>query len=186
MIVYNTVDGPMIEVVLDMEPVSIDTEKWLELVERLDVKGKELEKELGVNVYSPKQVIAWFRDKGIDIEDTTAETLSELGDVAEGIILARMYRKATSTYGKSWIEKYAEDDGGSRLVYSAWHISGATSTGRMSSSNPNLQQIPARKIPEYREMFISRHGLMIDTDVSAQEPHILAWHSKDKKLLQVS
>lgn len=183
MSVYEQIDGAMIEVVMDMKPVKIDRAHWMELVTGLEAKGKEIEERLGVNVYSHVKVKEWFlAHHNITLENTEAETLMELGPISDDILLARMCRKATSTYGEKWLDKHVEADD---LVWADWHINGASTTGRMSCSSPGLQQIPSRKIPEYREMFIARRELIIDTDVSAQEPHILAWHSKDKELIDI-
>jgi DNA polymerase-1 len=53
------------------------------------------------------------------------------------------------------------------------------------NSNPNLLNIPARKIPEYRELFIPKYDKLIVADISQQEPRILAALSGDKKLLDI-
>jgi len=90
-----------------------------------------------------------------------------------------MYRTAVSKYGVKWVESFVEEGD---LVYSDWKITGAE-TGRMSASNPPLQGIPARKLPEYRELFIPQHDYIFAPDVSQQEPRILAYLSQDKNLL---
>lgn len=181
--VYNKVDMPMIWVILDMPPVRIDAERWITMVQEFELRGKQIEEEIGVNVYSHQKVKDLiYQQTGLRLEDTQAETLEGLNfPVTEKILLTRMLRKATSTYGEKWIEKNVEEYD---LVYANFNIIGAA-TGRMSCSNPNLQQIPIRRIPEYRELFIPQFDILLDTDVMAQEPHILAWHSKDKELKRI-
>ena len=59
-----------------------------------------------------------------------------------------------------------------------------TDTGRFSSSEPNLQQIPSRN-KEIRMMFCAKSGYtLVGSDFSAQEPRILSAYSKDEKMLQ--
>jgi DNA polymerase-1 len=92
-----------------------------------------------------------------------------------------MYKKAVTTYGKKWLEKNLEPDG---RVYANYHVCGAE-TGRTSCSRPNMQQIPARKLPQYRERFIaSPDSVIMVSDVVQQEPCILAYESQDQELLR--
>ena len=96
-----------------------------------------------------------------------------------GVLETRMYRKAVSTYGEKWLTN-VEADG---KVYPNFNISRAE-TGRMSSNNPNIQQIPQRKLPVYRTLFVpSKGGIMTVQDVSQQEPSILAFMTKDPELV---
>lgn len=91
--------------------------------------------------------------------------------------------KASSTYGKSWIENdLIEKDG---CVYSSFNQMGAA-TGRLSSSNPNVENIPVRETPEFRKCFVAKPGhILVDADWSAQEPRIFAYQSQDEKLIQI-
>ena len=183
---YWMIDEPAIWAVLDLQPAKVDVPQWLSMAKEFERRGIEMERELGVNVYSHQQVKEFVRKHtGIKLENTAAETLEEsksesveAATLIDKITLIRMLRKASSTYGYKWIEENVEEDG---LVYSDFYVIGAES-GRMVSSNPNLQQIPSRRIPEYRQLFISRHGKMVVSDIQAQEPRILAYLSQDKKL----
>jgi DNA polymerase-1 len=93
-----------------------------------------------------------------------------------------MYRKAANTYGTKWPERWADENGD---VIPSWRVTG-TETGRMACRSPNLMNIPSRRLPEFREQFISKYdgGKIIVADVSQQEPRILAWFSKDRSLLE--
>lgn len=179
---YNLIDEPAIWPTLDMQPMRVDVGGWEKNVHGYMRIAEEIQSEIGVNVLSSQQVVKALAKNGIHVQNAQAGTLEEYADhefVAK-ILEAKKYRKAISTYGLSWLEKYIEDGD---LVYASWRVTGAE-TGRRSCSNPNLQQIPARKMPEYRDLFISKHGRMMVADVSAQEPRILAYHSQDPALLE--
>jgi DNA polymerase-1 len=81
------------------------------------------------------------------------------------------------------VERNVEYDGSTPLVYPDWKITGAE-TGRMSCSNPNMQNIPVRNMPVFRRLFRSRHkgGSMVVADFAQQEPRIMAHLSDDKNL----
>ncbi len=185
--VYTQVDEPMIWAVLDFQPVHIDVAGWEKLADEGEQRGKAIEAEIGVNVYSPKQVLSFVNSrlpKKLQITSTGEEVLSSLppDPMIDKILEARMWRKASSTYGHKWLASNVEEDGN---VYADWNITGAE-TGRMSCSSPNLQQIPSRKIHEYRDLFTAPKGMnMIIADVAQQEPRITAYLSHDKNLRKV-
>ena len=163
---YIEIDEPNIWSVLDMKPIKVNVKRWLEMAVEFEQRGRELEAELGINVNSHTQVKAYIKQiLRKDISDTQAQTLESLqSEVADKILLARQYRKATSTYGEKWVTDNVEEG---NLVYADFQVSGAE-TGRMICSSPNLQQLPARKIPEYRKLFVSSKGRLIIADVQAQ------------------
>jgi DNA polymerase-1 len=178
---YRDIDEKMIWPVLDIKGIPVDVEAWTKATDEFQEIADKLQGDLGFNVNSRTQVINACKKEGIHLQNTQAATLEAYKDYAiiDGVLKTRMYRKATSTYGLKWLEKYVEDDG---KVYSSWHITGAE-TGRMSSSNPNGQNIPARKLPIFRTFFTASPGnRFIVDDVSQQEPCILAYESKDKVL----
>jgi DNA polymerase I-like protein with 3'-5' exonuclease and polymerase domains len=181
---YKYADEPMIFPLLDLQGFRVDVPAWEFVAKEFERRGREIEEELGFNVYSQAQVIANVQKKArIKLQDTRKETLQEFADnpIVAKIIEARMYRKASSTYGIKWLETNVEDDG---KVYSDYHITGATTTGRMSSSDPNMQNIPQRKLQEYRTLFLASEGNIMGVwDVAQQEPCITAYHSQDKTLI---
>ena len=185
---YWEVDEPTLWAFLDLKPVKVNTRRWLELASEHEDKGKELEGELGINVNSVQQVKAFIQTQtGITLENAQAETLKALVASGKGkepigkILDAKSYRKAASTYGATWIANNIEDG---ELVYSDFHVTGSE-TGRTSSSSPNLLNIPARKFPEFRKLFVSAKGKYIIADISQQEPRILAALSQDRELLRI-
>jgi DNA polymerase I-like protein with 3'-5' exonuclease and polymerase domains len=89
----------------------------------------------------------------------------------------RVYKKRVSTYGQSFLEKYLDNDG---RIRSDFKIN-RTATGRMSSSNPNVQNIPA--LVEFRECF-EGEGMnnLYTCDLSQAELRILASLADDEVL----
>jgi DNA polymerase I-like protein with 3'-5' exonuclease and polymerase domains len=180
---YTVADEPMIFPILDMPGIRVDVGNWQAMVDEFSMSARNLEDELGVNVMSPGQVKEAARKLRIHLQDTSASTLMAFIDhpFIQKVIEARMYRKAVSTYGTKWLEDNVEDDG---KVYADYHITGASTTGRLSCSNPNMQNIPQRKLPKYRSMFVASEGNVIRvSDIAQQEPCILAYHTQDRKLL---
>lgn len=180
---YWEIDEPSIWTFLKFQPIKVDTKRWLSMTAEFAERGMKMQDELGVNVYSnPQMKEAIKKEYGKEVDSTAKGIMEELGgEFAEKVLLIRQLRKASSTYGEKWIEKYADEDG---LVRSDFYING-TETGRPSSSNPNLLNIPARKIPEYRELFIPKYDKMIVADISAQEPRILCSLCGDENLLDI-
>lgn len=180
---YKNIDEPCIWPILDMPGIRVNTEGWRSLVEGFQEKVDQLQGDLGINVMSGAQVKAAVKKIAhVQLANTQADTLNEFKDIefVAKILEARMYRKAVSTYGLKWIERYVESDG---KVYASYHINGAE-TGRFSCSDPNMMQIPARRMPQYRTLFIaSPNSYILVSDISQQEPRILAHESKDKHLL---
>ena len=189
---YHEIDKPAIWAVLDMPPAHINVDGWHKMADRFGKLGEEIEGELGINTYSTKQVKrAIYETTGRRLTSTNAkivleplltELSGESAELVSGILDARRYRKASNTYGHLWPERWASDNG---LVYPSWRVVG-TETGRMACRDPNLMNIPSRKLPEFRKMFTSKHnrGRIMVSDVSQQEPRCLAYFSKDKKLME--
>lgn len=85
--------------------------------------------------------------------------------------------KLVTTYGAQFIEKYVQSDG-----YVRTSINPLVSTGRASSKNPNMQNIPAKEAvgTRYRNAFIAEPGwVYVDSDFASQELVVIAWLSKD-------
>lgn len=179
---YWLCDAPMIWVLLDILPVKVEVEKWKTMVDTFAVIATTMEKQLGFNVKSVQQVMKALQADGIKVESTGAKVLepyAKRNDMVAKILKTRKYRDACSKYGVGWLENSVEEG---NLVYANFLINGA-STGRMACRRPNLQNIPRKEFPEYRELFVSNNGLIMAPDVSQQEPRILGYLSKDTNLL---
>lgn len=184
--VYFRLDAPSIWTLLDIKPILVDAIRWVNVTTQYEKIGRELEDELGINVNSWQQVKDMLNVRlCLNVKNTRAKTLEKHRNHPEvqKILDARMYRKAHSTYGEKWINENVENlQRGIGEVYSDFRVNG-TETGRFSSSSPNLLNIPARKLPVFREFFISPKGRrMVVSDISQQEPRCLAYLSKDKQL----
>lgn len=158
----------------------------------LKLKGQgDLFSKITIDWNSPKQVANFFEELGIDCKIKDKKTkLPKL--TVEAKIIARHAKnfpivghyiaykeaeKAYSTYGPSFL-KYVNPV--SRRVHTRYQQ--IVDTGRMSSSDPNLQNIP--KEDRYREAFQATDGrCLVISDYSAQEPKILADVSGDPNLI---
>ena len=151
---------------------------------------KPPENKAGVNLGSPKQVLDGFNDLGIPVTSVSEEALTPylgkhpLVQVYEDYIGAR---KIITVYGREKGKKKQAFldmlDGNDRL-HASYQPIGAD-TDRMSSYNPNLQQIPDNGIgKELRQKIVAGPGyVFVDADFSNIELRIVAELSGDKFLL---
>lgn len=184
---YWEIEEPTIWATLDFKPVKVNVDRWRTMVQELSIRGRAVENDLGVNVNSHEQLKAFvLQNTGVKLDNAQEETLlnnaGKIGkELVDKILLTKSLRKAESTYGEKWLSRFVEEGD---LVYADFHTMG-TETGRFSASNPPIQTIPTRKIPEYRQLFISNKGKLIVADAQAQEPRILAYLSGDKALRKI-
>lgn len=200
--VYQTIERPLMPVLFRMERegVALDCRLLLEESKELAVRIDDLEKQAYAaaggrefNMSSPKQLAQiLFVEQGIPVVKKTAsgapstdeEVLSELAldyPLPKIILEYRRLTKLRSTYLEK-LPKMTDADGRIRTTFGQ-----ATAvTGRLASSDPNLQNIPART-PEgrrIREAFRARPGwLIVDADYSQIELRIMAHLSRDEGLL---
>jgi len=148
---------------------------------------EDLRRSVGDPKFNPNsavQVKRMFMSRyGIEVSDTTKETMASLEyPEAQKISEIRKTEKIISTYLTGVLELL---DGNSR-VHSEYNLSGAD-TGRISSSSPNLQNIPARN-PRFsklvKKMFVATPGYrLIGYDYSQAEFRLAAWISQDAELI---
>lgn len=144
------------------------------------------------NLNSPKQLgKALFEDLGLPAKKKTKSGYSTNAEVLEGLRTAhpavdmlltyRTLSKLKSTYCDGLL-KVIDDDGRVRSSFNQTE----TRTGRISSTEPNLQNIPVRTAVgrELRRFFHAREGyLLIDADYSQIELRVLAHMAQDKTML---
>ena len=133
-----------------------------------------------INIDSNAQVKAALTKYGLDVENTQVETLQKYAGVPviDALLDYRIAQKFLSTYGENLIDKINPVTG--RLHTEFMQM---VSTGRMSSRNPNLQNIPKKQ--KYRTSFIARPGYtLITCDMSGAELRILGNLSKDPIFLE--
>ena len=182
--IYKQIDLPAMWCVLGFKGVKIDAEKWLALADKNDEIAKGMKAGMSYNPASPVQVKKKLLEEGEELESTGKTELKRLkhSDTAKEVLDYRTFAKRASTYGKKWLQNHLEPDG---RVHANFNIIGAE-TGRLSSSSPNLQQIPIRDTNEYRKCFIADVGnKLVDADWSAQEVRIAAYLSQDPYLINI-
>ena len=201
------IEMPLIHVLSEMEQegVGIDVAFFEEMSEDLEARLEELEKEIweiagsSFNVNSTQQLSqVLFEDLGLPHRglrktksgyySTAADVLESLQEADEtGIIDAifeyRELQKLKSTYVDALPQLVNEKTG---RLHSSFNQTG-TVTGRIASSNPNLQNIPVRSEVgmQIRRGFVARPGwLIVAADYSQVELRILAHISQDDALLE--
>ena len=169
-----------------------------EFAAKLTVDIEKLESKIkttlgnNVNINSPKQLgIALFEDLSLPVRkktksgySTSAEVLESLRythPVIEEILQYRTLTKLKSTYCDG-LAKAITNDG---KIHSTFNQT-ETKTGRISSTEPNLQNIPVKTElgKEFRKFFIAKEGyLLVDADYSQIELRILAHLSNDQNMI---
>ncbi|NCB48665.1 MAG: DNA polymerase I [Clostridia bacterium] len=158
-----------------------------------DESEKNLEKEAEkFNINSPKQLANLLFDKlklkvfNNKKRSTSMEVLEELYDmhpIIPAIIRYRKIKKILTTYVEPY-EKIISKH--SSLVHTCFNQT-LTATGRLSSSEPNLQNIPVRddEGKNLRKIFVTRYenGVLVSSDYSQIELRLLAHLSQDEKLI---
>lgn len=165
---------------VELRGFKIDVEGWKELIAEGKKESLELEKTLNsmakqdINWNSPKQVVAIINHlyPEAKIDSSNAETLEKHSHLplVDTLRRFRKHSKFLSSFGDKLLEKLP--DGRLRTHY------GLVATGRMSSSDPNIQQMPSTET--VRSKFIADYGYdLITADYGSQELVILASNSKE-------
>lgn len=140
-----------------------------------------------INIGSPNQIAILLYDilgiKPVDDKKprgTGEEILSKIDHpVTEAILDYREVSKLLSTYIDKMPAIVNEKTG---RIHAGFNQIGAD-TGRMSSNDPNMQNIPSKNT-DIRKMFVASPGyLLFSSDYSAQEPRLTAHMSKDEKMI---
>ncbi len=196
----HTIELPLSKVLADMENVGFKADKEGlekmsgELGERIDVIQGEIYSLVGYefNLNSPKQLgVALFEKLGLPPKkktqrgySTSAEVLEELKDMHPAVSLLLEYRqlaKLKSTYADGLQTCIAEDG----RIHTTFNQVEAR-TGRISSLEPNLQNIPVRtdEGKRLRKFFVAEEGrVLCDADYSQIELRVLAHISGDENML---
>lgn len=202
--VYDTIDLPLMPVLARMElaGVKIDTAALgnmsAELEKLCDARSREIHAIAGseFNVNSPRQLgdvlfnqlglpkpVKYGKGKTISTAVDVLEELAVEHEIARKVLEFRQLSKLKSTYVDSLP---ALVDPRSGRVHTTFNPAGTT-TGRLSSTNPNLQNIPIRTElgREIRSAFIAESGnLLLSADYSQIELRLLAHFSDDPLLVE--
>jgi len=199
---YYDIELPLTAVLSDMETagIKVDGEKLLVygsgLSERIDVLQNDIYELTGeaFNINSPTQLgEVLFGKLGLIGGKKTKTGYSTSADVLEKlkfkhpviplILEYRTYAKLKSTYVDGLLPLISQDG----KIYSTFNQTG-TATGRISSSEPNLQNIPIRLElgRKLRKAFIPSDGsfIFMDADYSQIELRVLAHMSRDANLIK--
>lgn len=197
----NEIEIPLAYVLVSMEKagVEIDRSSLEEFGKELSEKIDDIEQQIYVcageafNISSPKQLgTILFEKLGLPSGKKTKTGYSTNAEVLEGLIgfdpiieLVLNYRTLTklySTYAMGLLKVIA-DDGRIHTTYKQTE----TRTGRISSAEPNIQNIPVRTElgREFRRFFVAKDGYkLVDADYSQIELRLLAHISNDSTMIE--
>ncbi len=198
---FQTIEMPLVKVLADMQSqgICVDKERLLEfgvmLDEQISLFTKDIyalsEEEFNIN--SPKQLGVILYEKlglksskktktGYSTNASALEKLIGVHPIIEKILEYRHLTKLKSTYVDG-LKDVIQKDG---RIHSSFHQT-VTVTGRISSSEPNLQNIPIRtKLGrEMRKMFVAAPGhVLLDADYSQIELRVLAHIAEDEAMIE--
>ncbi|MEC1022554.1 DNA polymerase I [Bacillus paralicheniformis] len=200
---FEALEMPLAHILGEMESigVQVDVGRLKKMGEELSAKLAEYEKKIHesagetFNINSPKQLgVILFEKLGLPAVkktktgySTSADVLEKLRDkhvIIEDILHYRQIGKLQSTYVEGLLKVIKKD---SHKVHTRFNQA-LTQTGRLSSTDPNLQNIPIRleEGRKIRQAFVpSQKGwLMFAADYSQIELRVLAHISKDKNLIE--
>ena len=199
--VYTEIELPLVFTLNSMEEwgIRVKGEELKSYGEKLSVRIQELEKMIWeqageeFNINSPKQLgVILFEKMGVPGGKKTKTGYSTAADILEklapeheiikNILEYRQLAKLKSTYADG-LSAVIEPDG---RIHSTFNQT-ITATGRISSTEPNLQNIPVRMELGrlIRKVFVPEDGFVfLDADYSQIELRVLAHMSGDEKLIQ--
>ena len=204
---YMDMEEPLLKVLSDMEMegVKIDLAQLRKYSAALNVEMNQVQERIremaqdpSLNIMSPKQIGLLLFEKlrldpkkkpkaGSNPYPTDEETLSALADkhpVVDEILEFRGVKKLLSTYIEPFPGYVSPATGKIHTTFNQ----ALTATGRLSSSKPNLQNIPIRteRGKEIRKAFVPSRpdGLIVSADYSQIELRIMAHLSCDKHLIE--
>ncbi len=200
---FNTIEMPLVYVLASMEQegIAVDIEKLTEFGNQLKAEQKKLTDEIygyaghEFNINSPKQLATVLFEE-LELKavkktksgySTNAEVLEKLKwahPIVEKILEYRKIAKLNSTYVDGLIPAINPEDG---KIHSSFNQT-VTVTGRISSTEPNLQNIPVRTElgREMRKMFTAKSEdfVLIDADYSQIELRVLAHIAQDAHMIE--
>ena len=186
---------PMAE--MELNGITLDVDKWRIIMgeaekEMLELKA-DIERQLTavqdqatlfgvstINIASPAQLLDALNKIGISVKNTDVATLSKYKGhpVIDAILSYRKLYKLVTTYGEAVIERIHPVTGRLHTAFKQM-----VSTGRMSSNNPNLQNIPGKQ--KFRSCFIAKPGyVLITVDQNSAELAIMGDMSGEQNFIE--
>jgi DNA polymerase-1 len=198
---FKEIELPLCVVLAEMERTGFAVDKQAlyqfgeDLTTGIDALQQEIWSLAGeeFNINSPKQLGTILFDRlmlpaGKKTKtgwSTNADVLEKLRDkhpIVNKILEYRMLTKLKSTYAEGLLKVIAPDG----RIHTSFQMT-VTATGRLSSTEPNLQNIPVRRElgAQIRRMFVAEKGkVLVDADYSQIELRILAHISQDKRMIE--
>ena len=203
---YDEIEEPLMHVLEKMEltGVKVDLAQLGEFAEELreemnerEARIREMAEMPELNISSPRQIGELLFDKlkldpkakktargSYTTDEATLTALSDKHPIIGEILEFRAVKKLLSTYIEPFPMFVNKQTGRVHTTFNQ----ALTATGRLSSSNPNLQNIPIRteRGKEIRKAFVagSADGLIVSADYSQIELRIMAHLSQDQHLIQ--
>jgi len=186
---------PMCE--MELNGITLDKDKWRIMMKDIEQERDEAQEDINqllstdhgqnilfgipvVNIDSPSQLLKALRTQGVKLDSTSAGSLEKYKDIPiiEKILSYRKLNKLMSTYGETLLEKIHPLTGRLHTRFRQM-----VQTGRMSSSAPNLQNIPKKQ--RFRSCFIAKPGYsLVTADMSGAELRILGNISEDAVFIE--
>ncbi len=198
--VFSEIEMPLVQILFEMENrgVKIDTKLFRRMSEKIEKEQEQLKKGIfskaGIdfNINSPQQLSKVLFEKlelrktkrtktGYSTDSSVLSELAPSSPIVQDVLRYREITKLQTTYLEPMRELIKKETG---RIHCQFNQTG-TSTGRLSSSNPNLQNIPIKGElgKQIRDGFIAEPGnLLISADYSQIELRILAYISGDERL----
>lgn len=197
---YEKIEMPLVKVLADMEITGVKVDKSVldemkaETKKKIDILTDEIYELAGMefNIASPKQLGEVLFEKlglpggkkGTKTYKTDVKVLNKLVNahpIIKKILAYRNLSKIYSTYLEG-LETYIKKDGKIHTIFKQNY----TRTGRLSSIEPNLQNIPARDEEgrKVRKAFLPVNDLILSVDYSQIELRLLAHISKSEDLIK--
>lgn len=197
----KNIELPLTEVLASMEHIGVCVdaggvrEFGTYLTEMIEETQQMVYDEAGheFNISSPKQLAAvLFEEQGLPAKkktksgySTNADVLEELrsqSPIVDNVLKYRQYTKLNSTYVVGLLDKIAEDG----RIHTCFKQT-ETRTGRISSTEPNVQNIPVRTElgSQMRKFFVAEEGrVLLDADYSQIELRVMAHLCGDKNMIE--
>lgn len=182
---------------MELNGIILDTEQWNGILDERTIERDRLRMQISdilnqtinqstlfgvslLNLDSPAQLLKSLNSLGVPLKTTDVGELSKhaKNPVVKMLLDYRKEEKFVTTYGEPMINRIHSKTG--RLHTNFTQM---VRSGRLSSSNPNLQNIPKQQ--EFRSCFVARPGYkLITCDMSQAELRIIADYSRDPAFLE--
>lgn len=181
---------------MELNGINIDKTKWRAIMANEEAEKQSVTKIIdailaetddqstlfgvsNININSPKQLLNSLNKLGLPVEDTSEPTLKKFKGlpIIDALLDYRKAGKLITTYGEPMLAKIHSVTGRLHTRFRQM-----VSTGRMSSSAPNLQNIPGKQ--KFRSCFVAKEGCaLVTADMSGAELRILGNLSKDAEFV---